>query len=364
MKVSRRKIFAGSTALALGAGLAACQSSDQPKPEQIKVVKLSMTCTWPKGTPGLWTNAEFIAQRLTELSNGSIEVELYAAGEVVPAFQAFDAVADGSVDCYHGAEAYWTSKSRAFPFFTTVPGGMSATELSAWIYFGGGQAVWDKLSGDYGIKPFLAGNTGPQMGGWYTKKINSLADFQGLKIRMPGLGADVVREMGAVPVSLSGSEVFTALQTGNIDATEWSGPWSDISMGFNEVAPYYYGPGFHEPGAGLSFGINKAKWDSLSTYHKSIIEAVTREVTQYSLAEYQQFNSLTLRKLRDLDIEILPFPDDVVVSAYEIANRVRKGVGEDSAIAAEIVASYEAALALYKGWSELGDGGYIQNRSR
>lgn len=364
--VSRRRILAASTAAAVG--LAACKDTSTKSvhnPNSISAKrKLTMTCTWPKGSSGLWSNASYISDKVQELTNGSLELELFAAGELVPAFEAFDAVADGSIDCYHGAEAYWTSKSKAFPFFTTVPGGMTSVELTAWINHGGGQELWDQISGKFNIKPFLAGNTGHQMGGWFTKKIKSLDDFKGLKIRIPGLGADLVRELGASPASISGTEVFTALQTGVIDATEWVGPWADMSMGFQQVAPYYYGPGFHEPGAGLSFGMNLDVWNSLSNMHKLILQTIFSDVSQKSVAEYHHFNSMRLLELQKSKTEVLGFPEDVITKAHEVSKMVRENVGLQGEIESKIVNSYEKALMLYKSWSELGDGGFIESRSK
>lgn len=365
-KISRRRILTGSAATAVG--LVGCQNvaphdeGNSSKP--VSKRKLTMTSTWPKGSSGLWTNANYISEKVDELTDGELELQLFAAGELVPAFEAFDAVADGSIDCYHGAEAYWTSKSKAFPFFTTVPGGMTSVELTAWINHGGGQDLWDQLSAKYNIKPFLAGNTGHQMGGWFTKKIESLDDFKGLKIRIPGLGADLVRELGASPASISGTEVFTALQTGVIDATEWVGPWADMSMGFQQVAPYYYGPGFHEPGAGLSFGMNLDTWNSLSTIHKSVLQSVFSDVSQKSIAEYHHFNSQRLVELQKSNTEVLSFPPDVTAKAHEISEKVRRKVGTEGELEGKIVASYEDALSLYKSWSELGDGGFIRSRSQ
>ena len=210
--------------------------------------ELKMVTTWPKDFPGLGTMAERTAQFITEMSGGALRVKVYAAGELVSAFESFDAVSTGAADLYHGAEYYWVGKAKAYPFFTAVPFGMTAVEIMAWTEFGGGHELWDELAAQFNIKPFIAGNTGHQMGGWYKEPINSLEDLRGRKIRMPGLGGEVLRRVGASAVAISGGEIYQALQSGAIDGTEWVGPWNDLAFGFYREAKYYYWPGFHEPG--------------------------------------------------------------------------------------------------------------------
>jgi len=232
-----------------------------------------MVTTWPKNFPGLGTGAQRLADRITAMTEGRIAVKLFAAGELVGAFDSFDAVSQGNAEGYHAAEYYWQGKSKAFNFFTAVPFGLTASELNAWIYHGGGQELWDELAADFGLKSFLAGNTGVQMGGWFAKEVNSVDDFKGLKFRMPGLGGEVLRRMGAAVVALPGGEIFPALQSGAIDATEWVGPWNDLAFGFHRIVKFYYFPGFHEPGSGLAFSMNKKVWDGLPDSDKAIVEA-------------------------------------------------------------------------------------------
>ena len=206
-----------------------------------------MTTTWPKDFPGLGTGANRLADYIGALSDGELTVSVHGGGEIVPALEAFDAVSKGVAEMGHGAAYYWKGKTSAAQFFAAVPFGLTAQEMNAWIYTGGGQKLWDDLYAEFNLKPFLAGNTGVQMGGWFNREINSLEDMNGLKMRMPGLGGEVLTAIGAVPKLLPGGEIFTALESGAIDATEWVGPYNDLAFGFYKAAQYYYYPGWHEP---------------------------------------------------------------------------------------------------------------------
>ncbi|MEL6210311.1 MAG: TRAP transporter substrate-binding protein, partial [Pseudomonadota bacterium] len=300
--VNRRKVLGAAAIGAAGVAAAAC---GQSAPDAggvsapaiaVRKRRLNMVTTWPKNLPGLGKAAERVAEYVAELSRGQIEVKVFAAGELVPALEAFDAVADGSADMYHGAEYYWKAKSEGFPFFTAVPMGMTAQEFMGWIDFGGGQALWDELSAQFGIKAIQGANTGHQMGGWFKTEINSLYDFTGLKMRIPGQGGDMVRALGGAAVTLSGGEIYQGLQTGQIDATEWVGPWNDFYLGFHREAPYYYGPGFHEPGASLAVGINRGVWDDLTPTEQAIITQACQSVNHLSVGEF------TYENARHLDI--------------------------------------------------------------
>jgi TRAP-type mannitol/chloroaromatic compound transport system substrate-binding protein len=324
--------------------------------------KFNMVTTWPKGLPGLGRAAERVAERVFAMSDGLMEIKVFAAGELVPAFESFDAVANGSADMYHGAEYYWTAKSPAFPFFTAVPFGMTAQEIMGWIDFGGGQELWDELSGQFGVKAIQGANTGHQMGGWFRKEINSLDDLVGLKMRIPGQGGDVLRALGGSAIALSGGEIYQALQTGSIDATEWVGPWNDYSLGFHREAPYYYGPGFHEPGASLAVGMNLKVWESLTAGEQAIIKAACESTNHTSLGEFTYQNSVYLDLLvREHGTQLRSFPPEVVKAMSEAAYDVRAASGKDG-IEKRIYESFEASLKLMRGWAKVSDGAYYPAR--
>ena len=239
--------------------------------------EMSIVSTWPRDFPGLGTSAQRLAARITELSEGRIRTEYFAAGERVGAFDSFDEVASGNAQAYIGADYYWTGKHPAWAYFTSVPFGMVASERNAWIKYGGGQELWDELAGEFGLKCLPCGLTGVQMGGWFNKEMESASDFKGLKMRIPGLGGDVLAKLGASTVSLPGGQIYENLVSGAIDATEWVGPYNDYFMKFYEAAKYYYYPGMHEPSSMLSFGMNGEFWGDLSEWEKAIITAACLE---------------------------------------------------------------------------------------
>lgn len=365
--IDRRKLLGAATLGAAGLASAACSQSASQDPSapavKRKKTRLTMTTTWPKDLPGLGMAAQRLADRIGALSDGQMEVQVYASGELVPAFEAFDAVASGNVDMYHGADYYWQSKSKAFNFFTAVPMGMTAAEIMGWIDFGGGQALWEELSGQYGIIAFQAANTGHQMGGWFKTEINSLDDFRGLKMRIPGMGGDVVRALGGAAEALPGNEIYQALQTGRIDATEWVGPWNDYFLGFHREAKYYYGPGFHEPGSSLALGMNRAKWDSLDATEQAIIRAACNDVNHLSVGEFTYQNGVYLDKLvNEEGIELRRFPDDVMARVQEIAADVRSDAGAQGDVERRIYESFEDALKKMRAWASVSDSPYMVAR--
>ena len=367
--IDRRKLLGAATLGAAGLAATACSQSTSegdrvaaPAVRRRKT-RLTMTTTWPKDLPGLGAAAQRVADRINALSEGQMEVNVYAAGELVPAFEAFDAVASGNADMYHGADYYWQSKSKAYNFFTAVPMGMTAPEIMGWIDFGGGQALWEELSGQYGIIAFQGANTGHQMGGSFREEINSLDDLRGLKMRIPGLGGDVIRALGGAAEALPGNEIYQALQTGRINATEWVGPWNDYFLGFHREAKYHYGPGFHEPGSALAVGINRNKWHSLTPTEQAIIRSACNEVNHLSVGEFTYQNGVYLEKLvNEEGIELRRFPDEVMARMKEASADVRSDAGSGGDLERRIYESFEDALKKMRGWASISDGPYLASR--
>ncbi|WP_411820629.1 TRAP transporter substrate-binding protein [Hyphococcus formosus] len=332
-------------------------------PGSLRSRELKMVTTWPKDFPGLGTMAERTAQFITEMSGGAMTVRVFSAGELVGAFESFDAVSNGAADLYHGAEYYWVGKSPAFAFFTAVPFGMTANEIMAWTEFGGGQELWDELAAPFNIKPFAAGNTGHQMAGWYKREINSVEDLRGMKIRMPGLGGDVIQRLGAAAVALSGGEIYQALQSGGIDGTEWVGPWNDLAFGFYREAKYYYWPGFHEPGAQLSVGVNLDIWDELTLQERSIIEGACHRANHLSIAEYIHHNATALDQLvNEHGVQLRQMPDDVMAALARESKIVLEETAQVSDIAKRIFESYKTSLERSQAWSRISDEAYMNIR--
>ena len=233
-------------------GLALCFLSSCGAPEETaagaapsKNYSWSMVTTWPKNYPGLGMAPERFSQLVEEMSQGQLKVTVYGAGELVPAMGVFDAVSGGSVEMGHGGAYYWKGKVPAAQFFAGVPFGFTADEINAWVSRGGGLELWEDLYRPFNLKPLPGGNTGTQMFGWFNKEINSLEDIKGLKMRFPGFGGEVFKRAGGIPVNIPGGELYTAMQTGTIDAVEWVGPYNDLAFGFQQVAKYYYYPGWH-----------------------------------------------------------------------------------------------------------------------
>ena len=361
----KRRSFLKGAALSGAAVTAAAASSSFPTPAIAQGVKeLKMVTTWPKRFPGLGTSAERMAERCAAMSGGKLTIKVYAAGELVPAFESFDAVSSGTADISHSAAYYWQGKHKAFNFFTTVPYGLNGVEHAAWIYSGGGQALWDELCAGFNIKPFLRGSTGVQMGGWFRKEINSLDDMKGLKMRMPGLGGEVLRRIGAAAVNLPGGEIFPALQAGTIDATEWVGPWNDLAFGFYKVAKYYYWPGFHEPGTTGEVLFNKNTWESLSSEEKAMMEALIQSEAWWEYADFTKENSGSLDTLLNKHgVQLRKFPDDVLTELGKYSGEVVAEVAAEDPMTKKIYDHYIDFRKKAIGWTKYGEQAYVNARS-
>jgi TRAP-type mannitol/chloroaromatic compound transport system substrate-binding protein len=358
--MKRRDVLKGGVAAL--AGSAAVVSA--PAIAQNKI-EITMVSTWPRDFPGLGTGAQRFAERLTAMTDGRIKVNYFAANERVKAFDSFDEVASGNAQMYHAADYYWKGKHPGWAYFTAVPFGMTFTEIGAWMRFGGGQALWDELAADFGLKCLPCGNTGVQMGGWFRKEMNSASDFKGLKMRMPGLGGDVIAKLGASPVSLPGGQIYENLVSGAIDATEWVGPWNDSFMKFYEAAKYYYYPGMHEPAAQLSLGINKKFWDGLSNSDQIIIMAAAETENSVMMSEYNAKNGASLASLiSDQGVKLKSFSDDIYDSFGEAAEEVFEEVQQHSALAKKIHQSFKASRDEVGAWAKISDQAYVQQRNR
>jgi TRAP-type mannitol/chloroaromatic compound transport system substrate-binding protein len=354
----RRDILAGAGSLAAGATL------DFPTPAIAQVIRrLKMVTDWPAGSPGLQSSAVRLARRISTATGGRINIEVFPAGALVRPFETFDAVGAGVADMYHSADYYWEKKSPAFNFFAAVPFGFTANELFAWIQYGGGQDLWDALSGRFNIKPFLCCNTGTQMGGWFSRAITSPDGLKGLRYRMPGLGGEVLRRLGAVVVNVSGGEIVPSLKSGAIDGSEWVGPWLDMALGLHKVTTYYYYPGFHEPGTGITLGINKRVWDSFDTSDQRVVEDATAAEYARSLAEFNAKNAVWLHELRkEKAINILKFDDSILKELSRVSKDVVAEAGSGDDLSKSIYESYQKFLPLIIDWSEIAEGAILNSR--
>jgi len=328
-----------------------------------RVYRWKLITTWPKNLPALGMGPERLAEQLRVMSNGRLDIRVYGAGELVGAFEVFDAVSQGTAEMGHGAAYYWRGKIPVAAMFSTVPFGMNAQEMNGWLHHAGGLALWRELYEPFGLVPFACGNSGVQMAGWFNREINSLADLQGLKMRIPGLGGEVLERAGGVPVSLPGGEVFTALQTGAIDATEWVGPYNDLALGLHTVSRYYYYPGWHEPGPTLEAIVNKEAWDSLPVDLQAMVEAATRMVNEDMLSEFTARNNAALRTLVDEHgVELRRLPDDVIARLREISAEVVAEMAKGDPLAQRIYESYTRFAADVRSYHRISEQAYLNAR--
>ena len=360
----------GSGALVAGAALAA--GCEQEKPSQqnttkvaanFKPVKWKMVTTWPKNFPGLGTGANFLAEQITRMSGGRIQVKVYGAKELVPAFEVFGAVSQGTAQLGHGSAYYWKGKSEAAQFFSAVPFGLTADEMNAWLYHGGGMELWQETYEPFGLVPMAAGNTGVQMAGWFNREINSLEDLQGLKMRIPGLGGEVLARAGGVPVNLPGGELFTALQSGAIDATEWVGPYNDLAFGFYKAAKYYYYPGWHEPGTTLECMVNQAALKALPQELQDIVLNAARVANQNMLTEYIARNNQALQTLlNEHHVDMRPLPDAVLSRLQQLSDEVVAEVAAKDALSQRVNDSFQAFRKQVTAWHDISERAYLNAR--
>ena len=358
-----RRSFIKKAGLA-GAGAAAATTLAAPAVAQ-STTDLVIVSTWPRDFPGLGLPAQRLAARIGELTDGRINVQYFAAGERVGAFDSFDEVASGNAQAYIGADYYWIGKHAGWAAFTAVPFGLTATEIDAWCKYGGGQELWDELGDGFGIQPMAAGNTGVQMGGWFNKEINSPEDLKGLKMRIPGQGGQVLTKLGASTVSLPGGQIYENLVSGAIDATEWVGPFNDYFLKLYEAAKYYYWPGMHEPGAQLTFGANKSWFTSLSKNDQEIIKAACNEENGKTLAETNANNGEYLNKLiNEHGVELREFNDDVYAAFGKAAQEVLEESKAHSDLAARIMDSVDKARREIGYWTGISDMAYVQRRNK
>jgi len=275
------------------------------------------------------------------MSNGRIKVQVYGAGELVGAFEVFDAVSRGTAEMGHGAAYYWRGKSEAAQFFAAVPFGLTAQEMNAWLYHGGGLELWERVYAPFNLVPMAAGNTGVQMGGWFNKEINSVDDLRGLRMRIPGLGGQILQRAGGEPIALPGGEIFSSLESGAIDATEWVGPYNDLAFGFYKAARYYYYPGWHEPGTTLETMINKDAFEALPSDLQEIVRAAARVANQDMLADFTANNNRALQiLLRDHNVQLRRFPQSVLNELAVISNQALEELAAEDAQFNEVYQSF------------------------
>ncbi len=357
--MDRRSFLRNST---LGAGAAAASTLAAPAYAQGKRT-LTMVTTWSRGLAGVHDAAERVATIITEMTDGQLTVDLKAAGELVGAFEVFDAVSAGQADMYHGVDYYFLGQHPAISFFSQIPFGMTFMEYANWIYHDGGGELSDELYSIFGLKAFSSGNTGPQSGGWFAKEMNSPEDFQGLKFRMPGLGGQVLGKLGASVQNLPGAEVYQALSSGAIDGTEWIGPWADEKAGFQEITKTYYTGGFHEPGPNLNLTMNLDVYESLTPVQQEIVSQVARAGNIWTMSLFMANNSAALQRLQSGGVKVMEFPDSVWDAFGAAAKEVvEESMGDE--LYARCYDSYMTSLQSSAPWIARSEGTFTAQRNR
>ena len=368
--MDRRK-FVTNASLAGAAGLlAACgkqpataDCGDTASTANAQTFEWKMVTTWPRDFPGLGTGANYLARIIGEMSGGRLTVKVYGGNELVPPFEVFDAVQRGTAEMGHGGAYYWKGKIPASSFFTSIPFGLTGNEINGWFYYGGGLDLYREAYAPFGVIPFPIGNSGTQMGGWFNKEINSVDDLQGLRMRIPGIGGEVLRKVGGTPVNIPGAELFTALESGTIDATEWVGPMNDLAFGLFRAAKYYYYPGWHEPGTALEAIVNREAFEALPPDLQSIVEVACKAANMDMYAEFVARNGEAIKTLvDDHGVELRPFPDEVLAELKAASLEVMEEMAAADEMSAKAWASLQAYMERVKLYTRIGSQYFVDRR--
>jgi TRAP-type mannitol/chloroaromatic compound transport system substrate-binding protein len=343
----------------LGAAAVAATAVNAPAVLAQKNYRWKMVTTWPPKLPVLQTGCERLAQRVDEMTGGQLKIQVFAAGELVPAFESFQAVSDGTVEVGSGASYYWAGKEPATQWFAAVPFGMNAQGMGAWLHGGDGLKLWEETYAPFNLIPRPGGSTGVQMGGWFNKKINTIDDYKGLKMRIPGLGGKVVAKAGGTVVLTPGGEIFTNLERGVIDATEWVGPYHDLRMGFYQAAKYYYYPGWHEPGTYLEYFFNKKAYEGLPKELQHILDAACMESEAWVLTQFDANNGASLQTLINKHkVQLIKFPDEVLDALRVMAEEVREEEAAKTAMAKKVNESFKQFQKVVGSWGTVSELAY------
>ena len=361
----KRRYFITSSVLGAGAlALSGCYKEENRATKSSSVQKkvtLKLATSWPAHFPIMGTGVDNFAKRCFELSGGSLEIKVYPKNILVPALQVFDATSASQIDAFHSGVYYWKGKNSAFSIFGGMPLGLTSEEMITWLKFGGGMELWRELYAKFNLYPLVGGSTGPQMGGWFKKPINSLADLKGLKMRIPGLGGEVLKRLGVNPILLPAGEIYTALERGTIDATEWVGPALDRMMGFDKAANYYY-TGWHEPGSILEITFNKERWEKLSPEHQAIITVASEEMTGTMIQEFRYKNAKALAEMPH-NVQIKSFPKEVISTAKVALEEVLNDESKKNPDFKRVLKSYNSFTKLNKKWDDISTKNFLNIRS-
>nr|WP_294863552.1 TRAP transporter substrate-binding protein [uncultured Pseudogulbenkiania sp.] len=340
---------AGATGLAAAAVSAPALAADTP------TVRWRLASSFPKSLDTIYGGAVILSNRISQLTGGKFQIRVFAGGEIVPGTQVLDAVQNGTVECGHSCGYYYVGKNKAFGFDTSVPFGLTSRQQAAWMYYGNGLKLLRELYAQYNIVNFPGGNTGTQMGGWFRNEVKSLADLKGLKMRIPGLGGEVMARLGAVPQTIAGGDIYPALEKGTIDATEWVGPYDDEKLGFYKVAKHYYYPGFWEPGPQITFFVNTKEWAKLPKEYQAAFEAAAAEANILMQAEYDAKNPQALVSLLQKGVKLHKYPLDILKAGQKAAFEMYEEEAAKNPIFKKIYTDWKKFRTLEHGWFNLAE---------
>ncbi len=357
--MKRRKILSHiGVAATTTTTLVACNSSQETgsvTDKSLPNVRWRMVTSWPQSLDTIFGGAQLVCDRVKAMTAGRFTIEPYAAGEIVPGLEVLDAVQNGTVECGHTASYYYVGKNPALAFGTSMPFGLTAQQQNAWFYHGGGLGTMHKLYSDFNVINFPAGNTGAQMGGWFKKEVRSLSDLNGLKMRIPGLGGKVMSRLGVNVQVLPGGEVFLALDRGAIDAAEWVGPYDDEKLGLNKAAPFYYYPGWWEPGATLEIQINNSQWDKLPQEYQEVIKTAAMEANLNMLAQYDALNRNALQSLITNGTKLTPYSKEILQAAQKAALDIYEENASKDTTFKEIYEEWNEFRSLISQWNKINE---------
>jgi TRAP-type mannitol/chloroaromatic compound transport system substrate-binding protein len=354
----KRRDFLKKAGMGTAAAVAATTLS-APAVLAQKKYRLKMVTTWPSNFPVFQVGLDEFAKRVDAMTQGQVKIQVFAAGELVPAMETFQAVSDGTVEVGSGAAYYWAGKLRAAQWFTAVPFGLNAQGMNAWFYSGGGLKLWEEAYAPFNLVPRPIGNTGVQMGGWFNKKLNSMADFKGLKMRIPGLGGKVFAKAGGTVTLSPGGEIFTNLERGVIDASEWVGPYHDHRLGLPKAAKYYYYPGWHEPGTALEIIFNKKVYDSMPKHLQLALDAAAAQTNIWQLSEFEANNGEYLEKILSTGKnQMFQFPDGVMKTMRKLAKETLEEEANKDPLSRKVHNAFMAFRARVGGWGQFSEAAY------
>ncbi len=361
-KLDRRRFVRGAAVSALAGTATACSGGEAggPAVQATPRVRWRLASSYPRGLDTLYGVNEYLAERVETLSEGRFSIRPYAAGEIVPGLEVMDAAQQGTVQVGHTASYYYIGKNPALAFDTGVPFGMTTRQKFAWLYEAGGGELVNQLYADFNILSFSGGSTGTQMGGWFRNQLHSLDDLNGLRMRIPGLGGEVMRRLGVTVQVLAGGDIYASLERGAIDATEWVGPYDDEKLGFQRVASNYYYPGWWEPGPTLAFMVNRDAWDALPSTFQEIFRSVSIESAMIMTARYDALNPPAMQRLLAAGVQMRPFPNDIMVAAHRISFELYEEQAAADPAYRRIYEQWKAARASFYGWFDTAEQAYAK----